>query len=197
MSYDNQPLANQQDFELTGPIASVLSKSESFNSGVDQLINFSRSVPNSSKKRYQENYTRRRSRACSLYDHSTTRGGDGFDVATPSVRFSNENLVDSNLTFGGGGNPMTFPRPIARINVTRAASGSSDVTEPITEASEQQQQQLPDPHARLRPSIITLFGRMVSRNNSNAGSGGDSEEVGIRARILRAFSYVGKGFGTH
>lgn len=221
MSNETQPLAHEPvEVELNEPIgdlpsavageptavvdAAGIDDSEptSQSSNVSDIKSISRSVPNSSKKRYQENCARRRSKTQSLYDHSTSRGAggvggdkDGYDVANAVVRFSHESLVEVRSGFSSI-DQMTYPRPIASINVSRVASASSDVTEPInaggggvggpgatlTQSDGQQ---------RLRPSIISLFGRMVSRNNSNADNNIDGD-IGIRARILRAFSYVGK-----
>lgn len=194
MSNETPSLAHHPIVDSTEPISdSSQSKPVSRTRDVNPVKSISRSVPNSSKKRYQENYTRRRSRTHSIYDPSTSCGHDVFDVATTSVRFSNENLVDGNITFSCS-NQMTFPRPIASINVSRVASASSDVTEPIIGvATQQQAPPIPVDQARLRPSIISLFGRIVSRNNSNVDSNADGD-IGIRARILRAFSYVGKSF---
>lgn len=154
---------------------------QSPSSDLDDVASVSRSVPNSSKKRYQVNRLRRKSRSQSLYDS----GGKDEDYNDFVVRHSAENLVN-NVRFPTL-NEMTFPRPIASINVSRVASASSDITETVVDTTA-----LPpttDAHTRLRPSIITLFGRIVSRSNSNTD---DADDTGIRARILRAFSYVGK-----
>lgn len=164
--------------------ANVLPRTEvqSPSSDLDEISSVSRSVPNSSKKCYLANRLRRKSRSQSLYD------GSGKDEAYNDivVRHSAENLVNNDRfpTL----NEMTFPRPIASINVSRVASASSNITETVIDTTEQPPH---DIHARLRPSIITLFGRIVSRNNSNTD---DADDTGIRARILRAFSYVGKNF---
>lgn len=140
------------------------------------------SQPNSSKKRYQANRARRKSKTQSLHSYIETKDGEWTE---PTVRFSVENLLEGHVTFDLP-EPMTFPRPIASISVSRVASASTEVAEP------QPTDTAPttNTNGRLRPSIISLFGKIVSRNNST-GSNLDGD-IGIRARILRAFSYVGK-----
>lgn len=143
------------------------------------------SQPNSSKKRYQANRARRKSKTQSLHSYVETNG----EWTEPTARFSVESLLEGHVTFNLS-EPMTFPRPIASISVSRVASASTEVAEPHSTNT------LPttNTNGRLRPSIISLFGKIVSRNNSN-GSNLDGD-IGIRARILRAFSYVGKNLSS-
>lgn len=174
MSADRRPTANHIELDLP--------KSES-NSSLHELneIKNSRSEPSSSKKRYQANRARRKSRSQSLHENPQSDDADWTDA---SVRFSVDNLVDRYTKYPD----MTFPRPLASISVSRVASASSTITEPTIHTDPHR----PEPNSRLRPSIISLFGRIVSRSNSNADSNNMDGETGIRARILRAFSYVGK-----
>lgn len=177
MSADNRTTTNHIELNLP--------KSES-NSSVHELneINNSRSEPNSSKKRYQANRARRKSKTQSLHENPQADYADWTDA---SARYSVDNLIDRYTKLP---DQMTFPRPIASISVSRVASASSTITEPTIHTDPR-----PEPNTRLRPSIISLFGRIVSRSNSNAESNLDGE-TGIRARILRAFSYVGKNFSV-
>lgn len=196
MSNETHPLAiTKSTVEFTDPTTVDPNESQpaSHTSDVSDVKSISHSVPNSSKKRYQENYTRRRSKTHSLYDHSALRNKDDGEVANISSRCSVENLVETKHE-SSVIDQMTYPRPIASINVSRVASASTAVTEPFNEVIAAQQLHHPsirDGQERLRPSIISLFGRIVSRNNSNTDANEDGE-IGIRARILRAFSYVGK-----